>query len=97
MIARVVATQWVAAVRLAKKSGPVPGPIWSPARPGSKAFALTAFCIQTLRTRDQRATVSSLTGVTASCYSARHINPSKVLVQHRKTRPYVTEKLLTGT
>ena len=52
MIAEVVATQWVAAVCLAKKSGPVPGPIWSPARPGSKAFALTAFCIQTLRTRD---------------------------------------------
>ena len=36
--------------------------------PGSKAFALTAFCIQTLRTRDQRATVSSLNGVTASCH-----------------------------
>ena len=48
MIAEVVATQWVAAVCLAKKS--VPGPIRSPARPGSKAFALTAFCIQTLRT-----------------------------------------------
>ena len=68
MIAKVVATQWVAAVRLAKKSGPIPDPIWSPARPGSTAFALTAFCIQTLRTRDQRATVSSLTGVTASCH-----------------------------
>ena len=68
-----------------------------PARPGSKAFALTAFCIQTLRTRDQRATVSSLTGVTASCHWARHINPSIVLVQPRKTRPYVTERLLTGT
>ena len=67
MIAEVIATQWVAAVCLAKKSGPVPGPIWSPARPGSKAFALTAFCIQTLQTRDQRARVSSLTGVTASC------------------------------
>ena len=52
MIAKVVATQWVAAVCLAKKSGPVPGPIWSPARPGSKAFALTAFYIQTLRTRE---------------------------------------------
>ena len=68
MIAEVVATQWVAAVCLAKKSGPVPGPIWSPARPSSRAFALTAFYIQTLRTRDQRAMVSSLTGVTASCH-----------------------------
>ena len=53
---------------LAKKPGPVPGPTWSPARPSSKEFALTAFCIQTLRTRDQRATVSCLTGVTASCH-----------------------------
>ena len=52
MIAEVVATQWVAAVCLAKKSGPVPGPIWSPARPGSKVFALTAFYIQTLQTRE---------------------------------------------
>ena len=68
MVAEVVATQWLAAVCLAKKSGPVPGPILFPARPGSKAFALTAFCIQTLRTGDQRATVSSLTGVTASCH-----------------------------
>ena len=54
MIAEVVVTQWVAAVCLAKKSGPVPGPIWSTARPGSKEFVLTAFCNQTLRTRDQR-------------------------------------------
>ena len=68
MIAKVVATQLVAAVCLAKKSGPVPGPIWSTARPGSLAFALTAVCIQTLRTRDQRATVSSLIGFTASCH-----------------------------
>ena len=63
MIAEVVATQWVAALCLAKKSGPVPGPIWSPARPGSKAFALTAFCIQTLRTREGsrfRASLASL-------------------------------------
>ena len=60
MIAKVVATQWVAAVCLAKKSRPVSDPIWSPARPGSKAFALTAFCIQTLRTRDQRASPASL-------------------------------------
>ena len=40
---------------LAKKSGPVPGPTWSLARPSSKEFPLTAFCIQTLRTRDQSA------------------------------------------
>ena len=40
--------QWVAAVCWPKSLDP------NPARPGSKAFALTAFCIQTLRTRDQR-------------------------------------------
>ena len=37
---------------------------------------------------------SSLTGVTALCHWARHINPSLVLVQPRKTRPYITERLL---
>ena len=31
--------------------------------------------------------------VTAFCPSARHINPSLVLVQPRKTPPYITEKL----
>ena len=40
---------------------------------------------------------SSLTGVTALCPCARHINPSLVLVQPRKTRPDVIERLLTGT
>ena len=36
----------------------------------------------------------SLTGSTALCPWARHINPSLVLVQPRKTRPYITERLL---
>ena len=39
---------------------------------------------------------SSLTGVTALCPSARHIYPSLVLVQPRKTQPYITERLLMG-
>ena len=39
---------------------------------------------------------SSLTSVTALCPRARHIIPSLVLVQPRKTRPNVTERLLTG-
>ena len=43
-----------------------------------------------------RAASSSLTGVTALCPRARHINPSLVLVQPRKTRPYITERLLMG-
>ena len=30
----------------------------------------------------------------ALCPSARHISPSLVLVQPRKTRPYITERLL---
>ena len=39
---------------------------------------------------------SSLTGVTALCPWARHINPSLVLVQPRETPPYITERLLMG-
>ena len=38
-----------------------------------------------------------LTGVTALCPWARHINPCLVLVQPRKTLPDITMKLLTGT
>ena len=48
-------------------------------------------------TQDRRAAGLSLTGVTALCPWARHINPSLVLVQPRETRPNVTERLLTGT
>ena len=47
-------------------------------------------------TQDRRAAGSSLTGVTALCPRARHINPSLVLVQPRKTRPFITERLLIG-
>ena len=47
-------------------------------------------------TRDRGAAGSSLTGVTALCPWARHINPSLVLVQLRKTCPYITERLLMG-
>ena len=43
-----------------------------------------------------RAAGSSLTGITVLCPWARHINPSLVLVQPRKTRPYITERLLMG-
>ena len=39
---------------------------------------------------------SSLTGVTVLCPWARHIYPSLVLVQPRKTHPYITERLLMG-
>ena len=48
-------------------------------------------------TRDQGFAGSSLTGVTALCPLARHINPCLVLVQPTKTRPDITEKLLTET
>ena len=47
-------------------------------------------------TRDWRAAESSLTGVTALCHWERHIYPSLVLVQPRKTRPCLTERLLMG-
>ena len=48
-------------------------------------------------TRDRGAAGSSLTGVTALCPLARHTYPSLVLVQPRKTRLYITERLLIGT
>ena len=47
-------------------------------------------------TRDREAADSSLTGITALCHSARHINPSLVLVQPLKTRSYITERFLMG-
>ena len=47
-------------------------------------------------TQDRGAAGSSLTAVTALCPWARHINPSLVLVQPRKTRPYIIERLLMG-
>ena len=47
-------------------------------------------------TRGREAAGSSLTSVTALCPLAGHINPSLVPVQPRKTRPYITERLLMG-
>ena len=47
-------------------------------------------------TGDRGATGSSLTGFTVLCRLARHINLSLVLVQLRKTHPYITERLLMG-
>ena len=47
-------------------------------------------------TWDRRVAGSSFTGVTALCPSARHINPSLVLVQPMKTCPFITERLLIG-
>ena len=47
-------------------------------------------------TQDRGVVDLSLNGVTALCPSARHINPSLVLVQPRKTRPYIAERLLMG-
>ena len=42
------------------------------------------------------ATGSSLIGITALCPWARHINPSLELVKSRKTRLYITKRLLVG-
>ena len=45
-------------------------------------------------TRDRVSVGSSLTGATALCPSARHINPSLVMVLPSKTCPYIIERLL---
>ena len=47
-------------------------------------------------TRDRGAAGSSLTGVTALCSLSKTHYPSLVLVQPRKTRPYIIERLLMG-
>ena len=47
-------------------------------------------------TRDRVAAGSSPTGDIALCPKARRIYPSLVLIQPRKTRPYITERLLMG-
>ena len=47
-------------------------------------------------TRDQGTAGSSLTSVTLLCPSARHSNPCLVLVQPRKTHPFITDRLLMG-
>ena len=48
-------------------------------------------------TRDRGAKGSSLTGVTVCLVSlSKKINPSLVLVQPRKTRPFISERLLMG-
>ena len=46
-------------------------------------------------TLDRGAAGSSLIGVTVLSLS-KNINPSLVLVQPRKTRPFITERLLIG-
>ena len=48
-------------------------------------------------TRDRRAVGSSLTGVTALLSLSKNINPSLVLVQPRKTCPFITERVLMGS
>ena len=35
-------------------------------------------------------------GANSAAYTPKNINPSLVLVQPRKIRPYITERLLTG-
>ena len=47
-------------------------------------------------TRDRGAAGSRLTGVTVLCPLSKNINPSLVLVQPRKTRPFITGRLMMG-
>ena len=72
--------------------------------PGCNNIHMFCFCkyersgsVVDCLTRDLRAVDSSLTMVTALRPLARLIYPCLVLVQPRKTRPDVTERLLTGT
>ena len=48
-------------------------------------------------TRDRGVAGSSLNGGTALCPWARHLILCLVLIQPRKTRPDMTENVLTGT
>ena len=48
-------------------------------------------------TWDRGVAGSSLTSITVLCPWASHINPCLELVRPQKTRPNITEKLLTGT
>ena len=47
-------------------------------------------------TQDRGAMGSSLTGFICVVSLSKNINPSLVLVQPRKTRPFITERLLMG-
>ena len=48
-------------------------------------------------TRDRDVACPSFTGGIALCTGARHFILCLVLVQHKKTRPDMAEKMLTGT
>ena len=74
-----------------------------PLRPGFNNIHMFCFCknercglVVEFLSRDLRAVGSSLAVVTVLCPRARLIYPCLVLVQPRKTRPDVTEILLTG-
>ena len=58
---------------------------------GGERSGLVVECL----TRDRGAAGSSHTGVCVVSLS-KNINPSLVLVQPRKTRPFITERLLMG-
>ena len=64
--------------------------IWKIGGGGSSGSLVECF------TRNRGATGLSLTCVTALCPWARHINPSLVLIQPRKTHPFITQRLLMG-
>ena len=60
-----------------------------------QAFICGSAVVECL-TRYREAAGSSFTNVIALCPWARHMKPSLVLVQPRKTRPNITERLLMG-
>ena len=64
---------------------------------GSSLFAKVPTYTKGYTYRNWRAVSSSLINVTALCPCARHIYPSLVLVQPRRTHLYITERLLMGS
>ena len=74
-------------------------PIFYPYIIGEQVFTQTHIgsAVAQCLTWDRGIAGSSLTSVNVLCPWARCIDPGLLLVQPRKTRPNITEKLLTGT
>ena len=71
---------------------------WLPVLPRSDCSLSRSVVVQLVErlTWDRRATGSRLTSIIVLCLWAKQISPSLVLVQTRKTRPYITERLFMG-
>ena len=71
--------------------------VWQQRRRSTCASAQSdEYLCNSFKYRDRGAAGSSLTSVTVLCSWARRIDPSLVLIQPKKSRPYITERLLMG-